>query len=110
MPGINYTFCFPFQSADFYDEIEIADFDAADRKDLMQMMRGADVASFVVPDGGIDLENCHLDMVGGGGVGMIQMAKKQRLDVNYSVQKVVQQQQQPQGGSRRKMPLVNRIL
>lgn len=79
-----------------------------DRKDLISLM--ARDGSFVVPDGGIDLENCHLDMVGGGG--MMQMAKKQRLDVNYAVvqKQQVQQQQQPQGGSRRKMPLVNRIL
>lgn len=62
------------------------------------MIRGSDGSSFMVPDGGVDLENCHLDM---------QLAKKQRVDMNYSVQKV---QQQQQGGSRRKMPLVNRIL
>lgn len=100
--------------ADFYDEIEIADLDG-DRKDLISLMRnGGDGTAFVVPDGGIDLENCHLDMVGGGGGMQLQLAKKQRLDVNYAVQKVAQQQQQqptqPQGGSRRKMPLVNRIL
>lgn len=69
---------------------------------------GDDGSSFVVPDGGIDLESCHLDMqLSTGNNSSAAAAKKQRLDVNYSVQKV---QQAPQGGSRRKMPLVNRIL
>lgn len=66
-------------------------------------MDAKDLGAFVVPEG--DLENNYQKS------GLIQVAKKQRLDVNYSLQKVhsVQQQQQG-GGNRRKMPLVNRIL
>lgn len=58
-----------------------------------------------VPDGIIDLENC--DLVGDGGGELL--AKKQRLNVNYAVQKQ-QSAQAAQGGNRRKMPLVNRVL
>lgn len=83
-----------FQATDFYDEIEIADFDV-DEKDHHHHHRSA--AGYVVPDGDIDLENCHLDLVAShhhhhhhG-----QMAKKPRMET---------------GSNRRKMPLVNRIL
>lgn len=78
-----------------------------DRKDVMTggiIMKGADGVSYMVPDGGSDLENCHLDM---------QLSKKQRLDVGGAVYGggIQKQQQQPvNGGNRRKMPLVNRIL
>lgn len=96
---------FLLQSTDFYHEIEIADFDM-DRKDVMTggiIMKGADGVSYMVPDGGSDLENCHLDM---------QLAKKQRMDASGTVYgSGIQKQQQPvNGGNRRKMPLVNRIL
>lgn len=64
------------------------------------MVRSAEGGVFV-PDGTIDLAQCDLEGE------ILSGMKKQRLDVNYSMQKL---QTPPQGGSRRKMPLVNRVL